>query len=141
MQYRGSRGGVLYPRSLGEFQSWFATDGDCLDYLERLRWPDGFVCPRCENVGGLAGLGLGSRHANPVKAVDCIIGRGSTAPWPTTAARRLAMCLTARRPGQKNWVLLRPLFQTLTKDNDEQTQNWHFSLLHKDFTASIEVTS
>ena len=25
-----------------EFQSWFSTDADCLDYLERLRWPDGF---------------------------------------------------------------------------------------------------
>jgi transposase-like protein len=23
-----------------------------LDYLEWLRWPDGFVCPRCENAGG-----------------------------------------------------------------------------------------
>ena len=52
MRYRGSQGGALYPRSLGEFQSWFATDADCLDYLEWLRWPDGFVCPRCENVGG-----------------------------------------------------------------------------------------
>ncbi len=46
------RGGVHYPRSLGEFQSWFATDAECLDYLEWLRWPDGFVCPRCGNVGG-----------------------------------------------------------------------------------------
>jgi Transposase zinc-ribbon domain/ISXO2-like transposase domain len=45
-------GGAQCPRSLGEFQSWFATDADCLDYLEWLRWPDGFVCPRCENVGG-----------------------------------------------------------------------------------------
>lgn len=41
-----------YPRSLGEFQSWFATDADCLDYLEWLRWPEGFVCPHCEHVGG-----------------------------------------------------------------------------------------
>jgi len=46
------RGGVHYPRSLGEFQSWFATDAECLDYLEWLRWPDGFVCPCCGNVGG-----------------------------------------------------------------------------------------
>src|SRR5680860_1884565 len=52
MQYRDSQGGAQYPCSLGEFQSWFATDADCLDYLEWLRWPDGFVCPRCENVGG-----------------------------------------------------------------------------------------
>ena len=46
------RAGTHYPRSVGEFQSWFATDADCLDFLEWLRWPDGFVCPRCENAGG-----------------------------------------------------------------------------------------
>ncbi|MHB8190967.1 MAG: transposase [Ferrimicrobium sp.] len=46
------RGGVHYPRSTGEFQSWFATDEDCLNYLDWLRWPDGFACPRCENPGG-----------------------------------------------------------------------------------------
>jgi transposase-like protein len=39
--------GVHYPRSAGEFQAWFRTDADCLDYLEWLRWPDGFVCPGC----------------------------------------------------------------------------------------------
>lgn len=52
MQDEQPRGGVDYPRSVGEFQSWFATDADCLDYLEWLRWPDGFVCPRCEGTGG-----------------------------------------------------------------------------------------
>lgn len=41
-----------YPRSLGELQSWFATDDDCLDYLEWLRWPDGFVCAWCAGCGG-----------------------------------------------------------------------------------------
>ncbi len=46
------RAGVHYPRSAGEFQSWFATDEDCLDYLAWLRWPKGFVCPRCEDLGG-----------------------------------------------------------------------------------------
>ncbi|MGH3238217.1 MAG: IS1595 family transposase [Streptosporangiaceae bacterium] len=46
------RGGVHYPRSLGEFQSWFATDADCLDFLEWLRWPGGFVCPHCQSSGG-----------------------------------------------------------------------------------------
>ncbi len=48
------RAGIHYPRSLGEFQSWFSTDEDCLDYLEWLRWPNGFVCPRCGNAGGWA---------------------------------------------------------------------------------------
>jgi hypothetical protein len=32
---------------MGEFQSWFGTDADCLDYLEWLRWPDGFTCLSC----------------------------------------------------------------------------------------------
>src|SRR5271157_5629902 len=41
-----------YPKSLGEFQAWFPTDADCLDYLEWLRWPCGFVCPSCGHPGG-----------------------------------------------------------------------------------------
>ena len=44
--------GAHYPRSAGEFQAWFRTDADCLDYLEWLRWPDGFVCPGCGHAGG-----------------------------------------------------------------------------------------
>jgi transposase-like protein len=46
------RGGLHYPRSLGEFQAWFRTDADCLDYLEWLRWPAGFVCRACGNRVG-----------------------------------------------------------------------------------------
>jgi len=43
---------IHYPRSVGEFQAWFRTDADCLDYLEWLRWPAGFVCPACGLDGG-----------------------------------------------------------------------------------------
>ncbi len=32
--------------------AWFGTDDDCRDYLEWLRWPDGFVCPHCGFAGG-----------------------------------------------------------------------------------------
>jgi transposase-like protein len=46
------RAGKDYPRSVGEFQAWFSTDADCLDYLEWLRWPNGFVCPSCNHDGG-----------------------------------------------------------------------------------------
>lgn len=44
--------GSHYPSSLGEFMSWFRTDADCLDYLEWLRWSNGFVCPHCSSPGG-----------------------------------------------------------------------------------------
>jgi hypothetical protein len=46
------RGGRYYPRSVGEFQAWFRTDSDCLDYLEWLRWPGGFTCPSCGYARG-----------------------------------------------------------------------------------------
>jgi ISXO2-like transposase domain/Transposase zinc-ribbon domain len=46
------RAGVHYPSSTGEFQAWFGLDADCLDYLEWLRWPGGFTCPRCGHAGG-----------------------------------------------------------------------------------------
>jgi len=41
------RAGEHYPSSLGQFQAWFRSDADCLDYLEWLRWPEGFLCPEC----------------------------------------------------------------------------------------------
>jgi len=37
---------------VGEFQAWFRTDADCLDYLEWLRWPAGFACPGCGHDRG-----------------------------------------------------------------------------------------
>lgn len=52
MRTLSPRTGTHYPRSAGEFRSWFGTDVDCLDYLEWLRWPDGFVCPTCGHAGG-----------------------------------------------------------------------------------------
>lgn len=47
-----------YPRSLREFEKQFATEQGCREYLFRLRWPDGFRCPRCS----------GTRHW-PVRSV------------------------------------------------------------------------
>src|SRR5882757_3154797 len=37
-----------FPRNLGEFDTQFATEQACRDYLFRLRWPEGFRCPRCD---------------------------------------------------------------------------------------------
>ena len=47
------RAGVDYPRSVGELQAWFSTDASCLDYLEWLRWPGGFICSCLRTRGGL----------------------------------------------------------------------------------------
>lgn len=41
------RVGVDYPGTWQELQAWFPTEDECVAYLERLRWPEGFRCPRC----------------------------------------------------------------------------------------------
>jgi len=36
-----------YPRNLIEFDDRFSTEQGCREYLAKLRWPGGFVCPNC----------------------------------------------------------------------------------------------
>jgi len=39
--------GEDYPRTILELERRFATEEACREYLRQLRWPEGFVCPRC----------------------------------------------------------------------------------------------
>ncbi len=41
-----------YPRSYAELRTWFPDDDACQNYLDWLRWPGGFACPRCGSQGG-----------------------------------------------------------------------------------------
>lgn len=36
-----------YPRTVTEFEARFSVEEACRDYLARMRWPEGFRCPRC----------------------------------------------------------------------------------------------
>jgi transposase-like protein len=36
-----------FPSTLPEFEERFGTEEQCRSFLERLRWPNGFVCPAC----------------------------------------------------------------------------------------------
>ena len=48
-----------YPKTLAEFEERFSTEDACRSYLYALRWPDGFVCPRCgQRKAWLMGNGL-----------------------------------------------------------------------------------
>ena len=40
-----------FPTSLPEFQKVFPDDHACARYLESVRWPHGFTCPKCQHVG------------------------------------------------------------------------------------------
>jgi hypothetical protein len=62
--------GKDYPSSYAGLRSWFPDDDSCLDYLDWLRWPDGWICPAC---GGVIGWRLAS---GPRECSDC--GRQSS---------------------------------------------------------------
>jgi len=40
-----------FPTSLPEFQRVFPDDAACNKYLEAVRWPEGFTCPKCGRCG------------------------------------------------------------------------------------------
>ncbi len=39
--------GADYPRTFQEFDDWFCSEDNCLQYIAKLRWPQGFRCPAC----------------------------------------------------------------------------------------------
>jgi hypothetical protein len=43
--------GVDFPRTRAQLEEMFPSDAACHAYLERLRWPRGFVCLSCEAKG------------------------------------------------------------------------------------------
>jgi len=43
--------GVDYPRTFQEVDEWFRSDAACREYIRRLRWPNGFICPHCGWTG------------------------------------------------------------------------------------------
>jgi transposase-like protein len=51
--------GQHYPAAAADFLSWFRLDVDCRDYLEWLRWSEGFVCTVDDCGGGGWRLGDG----------------------------------------------------------------------------------
>ena len=40
--------GKDYPRNWNEFMDWFSEEEKCYEYLEKIRWKDGFICPSCQ---------------------------------------------------------------------------------------------
>ena len=41
-----------YPKTLLEMEQRFSTEDACRDYLTKLRWPAGFICPACKVTVG-----------------------------------------------------------------------------------------
>lgn len=39
--------GKDYPRNWNEFMDWFSEEDKCYQYLENIKWKNGFICPFC----------------------------------------------------------------------------------------------
>lgn len=48
---RWLNGGIDFPRNEQEYRRWFRNEQSALDFMERLRWPEGFRCPACGSGG------------------------------------------------------------------------------------------
>lgn len=55
-----------FPKSAFEFESRFGTEEACAEFLAKIRWPEGFHCPRCASTAhwALARRGL-------IECADC----------------------------------------------------------------------
>ena len=60
-----------YPRTLMELEERFSTEAACLEYLRKLRWPNGFVCVNDRPNG--------ATHVR---------GNGATLKWQSWGSRR-----------------------------------------------------
>ena len=78
---------LQYPSSYAELRIWFDEEWKCLDYLDWLRWPDGFRCPACGHDHGWRGGDQRWRCADCGRRVSAIAGtifhgtRTSLAIW------------------------------------------------------------
>ena len=39
--------GIDYPGTIQDFDKRFSSENACLEYISKLRWPQGFICPGC----------------------------------------------------------------------------------------------
>lgn len=97
-----------YPRTLMEFDERFATEQACREYLFRLRWPDGFRCPRCGSEKGWLtqrGLVLCHRCGYQASLTAGTLFEGTRKPlrlwfkamWLVTSQKNGASAMTLQR--------------------------------------------
>jgi len=120
-----------YPKTLLEMEDRFATEEQCRTYLEALRWPEGFMCPRC---GGRKAwraqrgrlICVGCRHQATVMAGT--IFQDSRLPlqlwcramWQVTSQKNGASALGLQRvlglgSYQTAWTVLHKLRRTMVR--------------------------
>jgi transposase-like protein len=94
-----------FPTSLPEFQKVFPDDTACKEYLENIRWPDGFACPICAHKG--EPYRFGTRNSTVLRCRICKKNTSLTAGTvmqsshtPLSTWFWAAYLVTTQTPGQ-----------------------------------------
>jgi transposase-like protein len=130
------RAGRDYPRDWHELLTWFPDEAACSAYLERLRWPEGFVCPACgERDGWRTGRGLllcaHCRHATSATAGTIFEGTRTplqtwfAACWYVTSQKHGASALGLKQAlslgsYQTAWAMLHRLRRAMVRPGRER---------------------
>lgn len=125
-----------YPQTLLELERRFATDDACREYLFQLRWPDGFVCPRCQDRDAWSmarGLWLCRACRSQVSVTAGTIFQDSRLPlswwframWFVTSQKNGASASTIQRilglgSYQTAWTWLHKLRRAMVRPGREQ---------------------
>jgi hypothetical protein len=129
--------GVDYPRSFTEFDKFFGEEAACREYLRRLRWPSGFVCPRCESQVGAWTTSRGYLHCRACEAETSILAgtifqdtrnplrTWFLAMWFVTSQKHGASALGLQRvlglaSYQTAWTWLHKLRRAMVRPDREQ---------------------
>jgi transposase-like protein len=120
-----------YPRTLLELEKRFSTEDACREYLFKLRWPEGFLCPRCggQDIWQMQrGLSLCRVCRLQVSVTAGTIFQGSRLPltlwframWFVTSQKNGASALALKRTlgfgsYQTAWVWLHKLRRAMIR--------------------------
>lgn len=89
-----------FPTTVRQFTALFSTGDARQSYLDRRRWPDGFVCVRCGSLHGwrIVRAGRSRARSAPPQARRCAASSGN-APTATSRSRELGYAHERRVQG------------------------------------------
>lgn len=56
--------------SIFEFDKHYRTEDDCLQAIEKMRWPNGFICPKCQHDDGY--------RLSRIRIIECAVCKHQT---------------------------------------------------------------
>ena len=128
-----------YPRTVSEFEKQFSTEEQCREYLGRLRWPDGFKCPKCGTSGGwqVNRLMECRRCGRQTSVIAGTIFQNTRTPltswframWYVTSQKNGASALGLQRvlglgSSEPAWTWLHKLRRTMVRPGSDRPPGW-----------------